>query len=292
MTELADLPLFSGPLYVGGRRRPGPNRFGFDPKGAGNLRRGRVPADRGHYPRPVKKAFEICSSWNTYAGRNDRAMGWLSDRFVRISRQERRELRAAGNTLALRQWMRRHHLRGELACNVLNLLQVAVLRADVETGACGYLDDEGRWHWILREGWARLSGLSLAQLDRAISALVANGLVVRPQEREELPERQFRTYWAKLVLTSRFWQVIGAAGERASHLAHLRNTREAERQRRMTPPQRGRELNIRRRHSDAWRSSSPLVAQLAEASAAEDRLASRRTEDPPPDPPDTGPPPK
>lgn len=229
-------PLFEGPLYHAGRRRPGPNRWGFDPY-APELE----PVPTKDPPHPI--CVQASKHWQdreTFEARH-RTHAELIRRRKKGARRQRKGDRI-GRYLEQDTEVK-HHKRGDRVSVQHRILAWCALRASLRSGAVGIWDGHGLKPCDRRKlaEYARVpfrrddkKRARCDRLDRAISDLVAAGLLMRFQTRE-LDEKtgKHKPHVATLKVTPLFWLVSGV-GERRDRVAKKAKKNAAKLERRRT----------------------------------------------------------
>lgn len=229
-------PLFEGPLYHAGRRRPGPNRWGFDPF-APEL----DPEPARKDPHPI--CVEAARHWRdreTFEQRH-RTHAELIRRRKKGARRQRRGDRI-GRYLEQDTEVK-HHKRGDRVSVQHRILAWCALRASLRSGEVGIWDGKGLKPCD-REKLARYVRVPFRRdekgrarcdrLDRALADLVAAGLLMRFQTRE-LEGGVYHPDAATLKVTPLFWLVSGV-GERRDRAAKKAKKNAAKLQRRRDDP--------------------------------------------------------
>jgi hypothetical protein len=190
------LQRFDGPLYERGLRRPGPNRWGYDPYSP-RLEPIKVQTRR------LRQPF-VLRAWAHW----DRETFEARDRMHPELLKRRRGRRSRRNGTAPVMVAPRQHKRGDRTALQHQFLRLLVSRADKRTGLVGRYQD-GRIVPYRREDFAALVGCTLDQIDRVIADCVAAGWIFRHQGREPNGDG-WRGKIAILRILRPFWEASGA----------------------------------------------------------------------------------
>lgn len=209
-------PLLEGPLRVNGKRRAGPNRWGYDPY-APLL----APVPTRKPPHKIcQDAARYWSSRETFEARN-RTHPELLRRRKRGARRNR-----TGPQIGRypeHQLDVRHHKRGDRTSVHYRILAFCALRASLRSGAVGLWDGKEIRAYDREELAAAAKcpvrvddkgRVRCERLDRAISDLVAAGLLFRFQTRELDATGEYKSHAATLKVTPLFWLAAGVGPRR------------------------------------------------------------------------------
>lgn len=209
------LPLFEGPLYVRGKRRAGPNRWGYDPF-APLLEP--IPTVKPPHPLCVTAA-DHWRSRETFEARH-RSHPELVRRRKKGARRQRKGPQI-GRYLD-HELETREHKRGDRTSVHYRILALCALRGSIRTNEVGLWDGK-RVKPYDREQLARLVRVPVRidekglvrcdQLDRALTDLVAAGLLMRFQTRE-LDGETFAGDVGTTKVTPLFWLASGVGPRR------------------------------------------------------------------------------
>ena len=274
-------PFFEGPLYVGGRRRPGPNKFGFDPFAP------LLEPEPTREP-PHKLCVAAADHWRnreTFERRHRTHPELLRRRKKGARRQKRGPQigRYQEHELEVRE-----HKRGDRIAVICRILAFCALRASIKSGEVGIWDGREQLP-CNREKLARYARVPVRrddknrvrcdQLDLALTDLVSAGLILRFQTRAE-EAGKYRGHVATMKLTPLFWLCSGVGPIREKILKKAtKNAAKLARGPRLADPA------AQARAFIAAQASAHVVDYGPNGPAAGGRQAIRRThpgDDPPP----------